>query len=136
MKTLTQQEINENEWKDFWESISKTIKNKIQDCTILLETYSVGIAHNGMFFQLRGSDKTFKFKNNEKVFIKSTSSKTGRFIKVFEYDIKKQTATTSKQAHHILNKNNEDEVKFLESLKDCVVSHFKPNSIKFILGDL
>jgi len=136
MKTLdellTERQKNDNEWKNFSKSIHDHIKNKLTGCFYVIEEFGVGVSKDRRCFQVYGAEESFKFDNNTKVIIKAENKKTGKFVKVYEYLIKEETVRKCSQAHLIHNYYTEDELKFLQDIRDAVVDYYRPNSIKFI----
>ena len=133
-KQMTQREINDKKWQDHWEEMSSYIKAKLKDCLFVLEEHSMGISKNRRCYQVYGAEESFKFDNNTKVFIKAENKKTGKFVKVYEYRFAEKELRKCSQAHLVYNNYNEEEIKFLQDLRDVVIEYYRPNSIKFIIN--
>lgn len=131
-KKLTAQELNEKKWNDMWEEMKSYIQSRVSGCTFDIGTLSLGICKDGVFCQLRGTDKIFKFENNNKMFINAVNKRTGKFVKVYECRIDEKTVHRSKASHIIHNQYNAEEIKIIQDLKDAMVDFYRPNSIKFI----
>ena len=129
----TQQDINEEKWRTYWEDLVSYIQGRIEDCFIIIDTYSVGISYKGTQCQLRGADKTFKFDKSDVVFVKAVNPRSGKFIKVYEILVKEKKIRNSSQAHIISYVYSEEALAFLQKLRDVVEDFHKPNAIKFII---
>jgi len=132
MKTLSEQEKNIIKWEEHWKDLTDYLKNKVEGCFFVKNTFAVGISYDGLSYQLRGDDKTFKFDKNNKIFIKAMSKRSGKFTKVYTYLIKEKVSERSRQSHHLHNQFSPKQLKFLQELKNAVTDFYKPNSIKFI----
>lgn len=133
----TEQEIDYLKWKSLWEGLVSQIKRNIKIDAYLIDSYSVGMSYNGKFYQLRGTNQTFKFKNNKSILVKAINPKTGKFIRVYEYIISdKKTVSSPKGSHLIYNSYTLEDLEFIEKLKDSVELYYKPTSIKFIMDCL
>jgi len=133
MKTpLNAREINDKKWEDHWESMTSYLRNKFEGCLFLIDEHSIGISRNRRCFQVYGAEESFKFDDNNKVYIKAENKKTGKLIKIYEYLIKSKEVKRCSQAHIIHNSYSEEDIQFLKELRDAVVDYYRPNSIKFI----
>jgi len=131
-KQLTAQELNEKKWKDHWEEMTSYIQSRIEGCSYVKDTFSLGICKDGIFCQVRGADKVFKFDNNGRMFVKAINRRSGNFVKVYECLISDRTYKRLSPSHIIHKQYSEKELIFLQDIKNVVLDFYRPNSIKFI----
>lgn len=131
-KQLSVREANDKKWDDHWESMRSYLKERLGNCHTVCDMHSLGISKNRRCYQVYGAEQSFKFDDNNRVYIKAENKQTGKFVKVYKYDIETQELKRCSQAHIIHNSYNEAEIQFLKDLRDAVVDYYRPNSIKFI----
>ncbi len=132
-KKLTAIETNEKEWYDHWENMMVYLKSKLKGCIFTYDLHAIGVSYNKKYYQIYGAEESFELVENNIVTIKAENLKTGKFIRVYRYNIKEKGTVKCSNSRYIFKQYDDADLDFLQSLKRAVADFYQPNSIKFII---
>jgi len=130
---MTPREINDKKWEEHWKSMQLYLKNHLPKCLFVIDDHALGIHFNGRCYQIYGATDSYVLEDNRRVIIKAENKKTGKFVKVYDFNKEEKTLKQGSQAYLFYKNANQEQVMFVEELTKNLVNFYKPNSIKFIL---